>query len=250
MIESPQNPWVRDHLPARRREHGLLLLEGRRLVEEVLTSPWDVKCLIANPRTAAEPGLPPDIPVRVVSDRVFRALSDCQAPPGIAALVARPTSQPLPEDLPARTVILDALADPGNLGTAIRAAAAFGYTVVLTSGGVSPFLEKVVRATAGAILKVPLHGPHTHEEIRGWLRERTPWTGIALASRGPHSIATFGDFAGPLILLVGNESTGLDLSEWPGFLHTRIPMSHGVESLNAAVAASIAMFHLSVERPS
>jgi TrmH family RNA methyltransferase len=142
------------------------------------------------------------------------------------------------------TVILCGISDPGNAGTLIRSAAAFGFQVAATPETVDLWSPKVLRAAAGAHFAVRLATGLSVPEIAN--------SGIELVALIPGNDAT-ADSASrlrPVGLLVGNEAHGLP-SEIVAAAATTltVPMSTRIESLNAAVAGSIAMFVIAQDRP-
>jgi TrmH family RNA methyltransferase len=177
-------------------------------------------------------------PVYVVDDRTMRKLSDVDTPSGIVSIAAAAlgTAADLFEQ-PGLVLGLAGITDPGNAGTLLRSAEAFGVRGVLFgSGGVEPYHPKVVRGAMGAIfrLRVAAGAPATAGaaaagwQITGLAASGTP---LAALSWGPRSL-----------LLVGSERHGL--GEWESLCErlAAIPMAGSAESLNAAVAGSIALY--------
>ena len=142
------------------------------------------------------------------------------------------------------------ISDPGNAGTIIRAAAAAGASGVLFSqGSVDVFNPKVVRASAGAIFRIPIvRSVHINDLFEGCARGGLMTLG--LCGSGVSQYDRY-DFTQPLALLVGNESRGLgELVKEKLTTEIAIPMEAGVESLNAAAALSIAAFEVRRQRAS
>ncbi len=142
---------------------------------------------------------------------------------------------------PRRTVVAVEISDPGNLGTLIRSAGAFGWQVALI-GGADPWSPKVLRASAGVQLSQPATALESFSQLRAVGLEPVATTvsgGIV-----PSSL----DISQPIALLIGNESHGL-----PGTMveqcevSVTIPLTGGVESLNASVAATVVMYALGRE---
>ena len=141
-------------------------------------------------------------------------------------------------DLPAGTretcLALWRLSDPGNVGTLIRSAAAFGAAVALSEGCADPLSQKALRATAGAIFRVPLVP---------W--DDRPGRQIALDTRGTMSLG-HGDLAPPVTIVLGAERAGLPdelIDACDAVLSIEMP--GGAESLNVAAAGAIALYELS-----
>jgi len=214
---------------------GLILLEGPNLFSAAASAGLRFETILATEddfdthQRAGRLGQR----VTLVSDRVLSAAADADHPRSpVASAVAPEESVPRP----ANTVILVGLSDPGNAGTIIRTAAAFGWDVARTPNTVDLWGPKTLRAGAGAhfstgIWSVPdiatLGDTHTV---------------IATLPR-PHVVSP--PMPGPYALLVGNEAHGLDtevVTEAHAVLS--IPMAGDAESLNAAVAAGVAMYIL------
>ena len=141
------------------------------------------------------------------------------------------------DDLPAgqRDVALALwkVADPGNVGTLIRAADAFGASVALSPGCADPLGPRALRATAGAIFRVPLVGWHD-----------VPRRCVALVAHGGTPIAE-AELEPPLTLLLGSEREGLPDDLATDCHKVTIPLSGDAESLNVAAAGAIALYELS-----
>ena len=144
-------------------------------------------------------------------------------------------------------IVLAGLQDPGNLGTILRSAEAFGATgVVSLPGTVSAWNAKAVRASAGSVFRVPLIAAEIDECI-----PRLHGAGVAIFAALSHGAqqAHSADLARPVALIIGNEGNGV-----PGALAARadgtitIPFPGPVESLNAAVAASVLLYEASRQR--
>jgi len=180
-----------------------------------------------------------DVPVYAIEHDVMEQLSDCQTSQGILGVVAY-TPEPLaihPEQ--GNYLLLDNLSDPGNLGTLIRSAVAFGFDGIFLHGDtVDVFNPKTVRATMGAL-------PFSkHWKTGGGIFQTLEQAGyevITTVIRGGENLHRM-EFGPKNVLVIGNEARGI--SEEVQNCATRklsIPMSGNVESLNAAVAGSICM---------
>jgi TrmH family RNA methyltransferase len=275
VITSRENRWLKEFRVALRggvpTAEGAVGVEGVRLVEEALGSGCRVEAvLISESGERHREKLAPFLgrpeaafPVLRTTDRLFEGIADTEHPQGVAALVV-PRRVDLDELLGTPrgacaplVVVLAGVQDPGNVGTILRTAAAFGATGCVTtatgqSGTASPFAPKALRASAGAALHLPivsgmalgilltclkLNGIHTlascvHEEERGGLRS----SGHTMA---PWEV----EWCQPIALLVGNEGAGLPqeiVHSADGRIH--IPMASRVESLNAAAAAAVVLY--------
>jgi RNA methyltransferase, TrmH family len=179
---------------------------------------------------------------------------DTQTPQGLAALVVPPIwtmEDALPADTAALVVVAAGLQDPGNLGTLIRSAQAFGATGVLTTPGtVSEWNQKALRASAGAVFRVPVVGVTLDELVA--LKGRGVRLFAAVADDplggGAASIASV-DLTQGCAVMIGNEGAGL-ASELLEIVDMRItiPTPGNVESLNAAIAGSLLLYEASRQR--
>jgi len=179
-----------------------------------------------------------------VSEDVLAAMSDTQQPQGVLAVCGL-IAQSLDEIAHVGTwVVLDQANDPGNAGTVIRTAEACGATAVLfTEGSVDPHNGKCVRATAGALFRVPIVTGVTWEQVRNAASGRRI---IATSGSGDcelGSAAATEVLLHPVIWLFGTEAHGLPpLVLAQADVRIRIPMSGEVESLNLASAAAMCLW--------
>ena len=235
-----------------RPREGLVLVEGVRASAEVFAAGADIRFVVRSPRlldTEAGRTLASTLagggPETVeVEDADLAELSDTKHPQGVLCVCAEPDLDlaQLRARTPATVLLLDGLQDPGNLGTLIRAARAFGVdAVIVLDGSVDPWNPKAVRAAAGA-------GFHTRiaraswAEVRPWLREQH----IEILAADPdgddvRSVQVRGSWA----LAVGNEGAGLRADVVSASTkRIAIPMPGRAESLNAGVAGSILLYSL------
>jgi len=185
-----------------------------------------------------------DVAVLRVSEREFLSACDTEHPQGILAVAERPAATLAGLALPpaARLLVLDGIQDPGNLGTLLRTAAALGVqaTCVLP-GTVDPWNAKVVRAAVGIQFRHPTIDCTT-EALMAFLEAAgIPLWGADVGGRPIDDVAVPARVA----LAVGNEGAGLS-PDMRGHCAERValPMAPGVESLNVAVAAGIALYAL------
>ncbi len=231
-IQSLQNPWVKEIRKAVRRgsatESGLLVAEGLHLYKEALRSGLRVAAVFATGDFAARVE-----GATVVPEGLMREMSTLETPAGLIALVEAPVERLVSTGV---TVVLDAVQDPGNVGTILRTAEAFGVgSVVALQGSVDLFAPKVVRASSGSVFRVPL-------------RRHSRWGDVALGTRPVYVSTVRGgvdpksvDYSGGAVLVIGNEGRGVSEELLGVGTAVSIPTS-GVESLNAAVAASILIY--------
>jgi len=235
-----------------RERHNLFVAEGVRTVEELLRSPLRVRGLLASPqlggaprggalRAAAESR---GVPVTSVSDADFATAADTESPQGVLAVAETPerTLAAFPPAGDARLLVLDAVQDPGNVGTILRTAAALGAAATLAlPGTVDLWNAKVVRSAMGAHFRHPaLHC--TGETLDAFLAAHdVPLWGAD--ARG-ESVA---DVPRParLALAVGNEGAGLSAGARARACRlVSLPIAADVESLNVAVATGILLYEL------
>jgi TrmH family RNA methyltransferase len=175
----------------------------------------------------------------LLSRELFDKLASTETPQGVMAEVEKPAIDYREAE---SHVVLDRMQDPGNVGSIIRSAAAAGrYGVILLKGTADPFSEKVVRAAAGAIFKVPICIAKDEEEALAMLKkDHTPLIACSMDGEEVYSAT---DLRGKVAIVVGNEGSGLSDSLIENSdKRVRIPMSEGCESLNAAIAISILLF--------
>jgi TrmH family RNA methyltransferase len=181
--------------------------------------------------------------------RVFASVSSLPAAQGVAALVL-PKAWAI-EDLfqpaPALVVLLAGVQDPGNAGTILRTAEAFGATgALLLEGTVHPENSKFLRASAGSAFRLP----HLHGMKYGEALETLRGQGLRLYAAVPHARRTLADldFAHPLALAIGSEGAGVPGPLLAAAEQVSIPHAHKVESLNAAMAAGIFLYEAAKAR--
>lgn len=179
----------------------------------------------------------------LVEDHVMAAMSDTQTPSGVLAVVAmRPPAWP---ERPSLLLILDAIGNPGNLGTMLRTAAAAGAQgVLLGPGSVDPYNPKALRGSMGAVLRLPVR-----QEDWPAIGRLTAGTAVWLATARGSTDHTAVDWGQPSAILIGSEAQGA--GEQAVALATgrvTIPMVDATESLNAAVAAGVLLFEAARQR--
>jgi RNA methyltransferase, TrmH family len=253
MITSTRNTKVQmvrslnGHAKAR-REAGKFVIEGVRLVEEAFTHNWLPELVLYSEaisqrgKQILHSSRDYGIQIELVAPQVMKAAADTETPQGILAVL--PLKQlPLPTK-PRFILILDAMRDPGNLGTILRTAAAAGVqAVLLAPGSADPFAPKVIRSGMGAHFYLPIHSTGW-EEISGYLKpEDNSGLKIYLADTAGASSYTDIDMKLPLALIIGGEAEGAgEGAQSLAQERVRIPMPGSAESLNAAVAAGILLF--------
>jgi len=186
----------------------------------------------------------------VVSDRVFQEMTDTQTPQGVLAVVRQShysLSDLFSENKVTHILVLEDIQDPGNLGTILRAGEGAGITgIVMSKGTVDIYNPKVIRSTMGSIYRVPFFYTENLKEILCEIKKECTIYAAHLNGQSAYDKA---DYTKPLALLIGNEANGLseEISSWADCF-IRIPMQGKVESLNAAVAASVLMYEVYRQR--
>jgi RNA methyltransferase, TrmH family len=193
--------------------------------------------------------LPREVDLIEMPEEIFASAVTTESPQGIAALV-RPKAFLLEDALrgePPLVVVAAGLQDPGNLGTLIRSAEAFGSGgVVLLPGTVSPWNPKAMRASSGSVFRLPVVAA-SEDELFTRLRAMNIPALAAVADEGIS--ATKADLAKSTALLLGNEGRGLSAELLAqASAHITIPCPGPVESLNAAVAGSILLYEAARQR--
>lgn len=238
IIRSRQNDIVKRFIAlasdgkARQRE-GVFIGAGDKLLAEAVSSGAEVTCVLS-----AEPV--EGLPYRLVTPELLRAVSPLQNSPGPVFSVRMRTIPPA-ETL-SRVIVLENVQDPGNVGTVLRTADAFGMDLVVLCGACAdPYNPKTVRASMGAIFRQPVARAMTAEELPGLLGA-LPLYGAALRTDAAdiRALPKTG-----LAVAVGNEGRGLTpelLAQCAGSVV--IPMRPRAESLNAGVAAAVVMWEM------
>jgi TrmH family RNA methyltransferase len=263
VAQSKQNPRLKElrrALARPLRDAGsevrpLAGIEGLKLLEEALGAALRVPTVFV--AQGAEPlleglKLPSQTEVLLVPRKLLDAALSTETPQPVAALVEPPSWSwedifPSTAKAAPLIVVLAGLQDPGNLGTILRSAEAFGATGLLSlPGTVSAWNPKAVRASAGSLFRLPLLAVST-EECFARLREAgvKVWT---TAVHGAESASRI-DLTAPIALLIGNEGNGVPealAAQADGAV--TIPCPGPVESLNASIAASVLLYEASRQR--
>ncbi len=186
----------------------------------------------------------------IVSDSVFSAISDTKTPQGILCLVRMPEyalADLLKSECP-HLLLLESIQDPGNLGTMLRTGEGAGVDgIIMNRSTVDLFNPKVIRATMGSLYRVPFVLVDDLAEVAGALKRH----GITLHAAHLKGTETYDtpDYTKGTAFLIGNEGNGLsDETAALADAYIRIPMEGKVESLNAAIAATLLMYEVHRQR--
>lgn len=242
MITSPSNPRIvaaaKLHRSRARAAAGATLLEGPHLVAEAFDAGFSIETVFTVDRDLTQPWLQAagDTPIEEVSPRVLSRLAGTDHPRGPIAVMRIPAPQ---QPQRADTVVLVGLADPGNAGTIIRSAGAFDFQVAFSPGTVDAWSPKVLRAGSGGHFRVPIT---TVSDDAVADLQKVGMVAAALTVVGGEAIEAL-PADRPVAFLVGNEPRGLGTAIVAAAdVAVTLPMPGTAESLNAAVAASIAMY--------
>ena len=248
-ITSPDNALIKKALkfknPRNREQLNRCLVEGSRAVETFLDSPYHLNRVYVTDKTLAwAQEHCPEKSIVLVTDQIMQKISSTVSPSGIIGMFDIPEPRPLAELQSG--IVLANLQDPGNVGTLIRTATALNQSIVLIDG-VNPYNQKVIQSTAGTLANAHLFCSSWEELIK----HKGTLTLSALVVEGGKQIQTIvhstSDSSKKPLLVVGNEAHGLP-AEWQHQCDELItlPMPGNTESLNAAVAGSIALYMLAL----
>lgn len=238
----------------RRRAPGdsTVVLEGPRTLSEAQAAGIEPSVVVTAESAMDSPAvrevldqLAPDVEVVALTDQAFQSVAPAVNPQPLLALVDKPRAV-MPgsmarDDL---VLVLEGVSDPGNTGTIIRTADACAARCVVVVGGADPWAPKAVRASAGSVLRVPVVPAAGAGVALTALRAAGATVVAAYPREGEaHDSGVLAAGSGPVALVLGSESHGLDQS-----IHdlvdrrVRIPMAGGTESLNVAMAATLLAF--------
>lgn len=264
MIESMANGQVKriqklmKQAKARKQEK-VFVVEGWKMVKEALVRNLVLHLYVKEKEEKSYQSLLKDekikwenVPVEIVADGIFRELSDTVTPQGILAIVKMPEYEK--ESIcsgkaggvyeEAKLLILEDVQDPGNMGTILRTAEGAGMSgVLLSKGCVDIFNTKVVRATMGALFRVPFYiCDDLQEELVDLQQKGFTFYAAHLQGKEDYTRETY---PGKLGILIGNEANGLteNISDMAD-KKVKIPMEGELESLNAAVSAALFAYEI------
>jgi RNA methyltransferase, TrmH family len=280
IITSRENKWLKMFRAGLRgtgpEGDDALALEGRKLVEDSLRSGLEAVALLVSEsgerelehilRAASESvtGIPRARVLRT-TDKLFESISGTETPQGVAALFRQQVWQF--EDVlrgmasadgafragAPLLVVMAAVQDPGNVGTIVRSAEAFGATgVVTTRGSADPWSPKAIRASAGSALRLPLLRGMAIPVLLAQLRVAEVKIVAASSRAGDDAGELAGsgaDLSDAVAIFIGNEGAGLPPEvEHAADARISIPIAESVESLNAGIAASIVLYEAARQR--
>jgi len=252
IISSTQNPRVKLAASLQtkaklRRVERKLVLEGTRLISDALEQGKQPQFVLYDPAKADY-----ELIARLqrskaqllqVSPQIINHVSDTQNPQGIAAVFSIP--YPNLPDNPQRVLILDAVREPGNMGTVLRTAGASGAEIVLLAPGcVDPYNPKVIRSGMGAHFRLPILEAKWYE-IEGYCENLNIYLAAGEGEKRYFDV----DWKQAWALVIGNEAHGItDEARNLNATPISIPMANATESLNASIAAAVILFEAQRQR--
>lgn len=233
-----------------RREQGLFVLEGARLVFDVLNSFYEVKYFLIT-ESAYDKYKPQSDKIIAISsqsyfitDDLSAKISETQSSQGVYAVCKMKSELDFEIKTDSKVIALDNVQDPGNLGTIVRTAEALGIDSIIVGGGCDIYNPKVLRASMGSMLRTNLIKTDCLPDYLLMLKSK----GCIIYGTSPSSDAvpiTDIDFSNGGVCVIGNEANGIS-DDVAGICHSlvTIPMLGKAESLNASCAASITMWEM------
>ena len=232
----------------KRKESGLFVIEGLRICCDAYDNGIRFDKLIIC-ETAMEK-YPEKVDIFsknssncfIVPDSLFKKISDTSSPQGILAVCKREEIKEIEINPSGKYIALENIADPSNLGAVARTAEALGVSgIVVTDGGCDPYSPKALRASMGTLLRMPVI---ITDSLPDFLKNSKFISNACVVDRSALPITEV-KFSGGSILLIGNEANGL-LKQTADSCNKKItiPMSGRAESLNASVAAAVAMWEM------
>ncbi|CAN5473717.1 RNA methyltransferase [soil metagenome] len=253
LVTSSSNPRVSAARRLRRRSQreatGLILVEGERVISDALEL-GVVEDLFVTPDAGGVASAAEERDVRPlwVSASVLRSLSEAVTPQGAVAIVRSPLISATDISSWSLVLVLDQVRDPGNAGTLLRAAVAAGASaVIFTEGSVDATNPKTVRASAGALFRVPVASGAELEKVA----ELAHGAGAAMVGAATEAALSLyeADLRVPLAVVVSNEAHGLSGDRRALLDETvSIPMPGPQESLNVSIAGALVLFEVVRQR--
>jgi len=254
-ITSRQHPEVKELIKLGQRKQRLrqsrFLAEGLRLVEDGLAAGWVPEKVIISPPLLSEHARKIvsrwDYPRMDLDPELMALVGDTETSQGVIAVFALPFNEldAIQGDL---VLVLDGIRDPGNAGTLLRSGSAAGISgIIATVGTVDLSSPKVVRASMGGIFRVPWVMNVEPEQIVSWARAGH-WQLVTMEPRGGIPFHRF-PYEGKLALVVGSEAEGTgEVIASACSAAITIPMPGNLESLNAAMAATLVLYQALIYR--
>ncbi len=213
------------------------VIESRKLLYEAIENAIEIDFILLREDIAEKFE---GYDVRITNRDLFNGISQMVSPDGYLAVVKFPKNNLAFSD---KVLLLDHISDPGNLGTIIRSAEAFDFNIIYLLNTVDPYNEKTIRASMGSIFRLKLE--EIKEEDLHKLKKDYRLYIADMAGKNYKEEA----FEGNICLVIGNEANGISENVRKLADNTvKIPMSGKIESLNAAICASILMSEIQVKK--
>ena len=218
-----------------RREHNLFMVEGNKFCADLLNSDIEIVATLTSDKTLT------NFPnIEVVSEKMLSSLATTKTNQSIICICK---VKDCGIESVGNSLILDNLQDPGNVGTLVRSALAFGFNDIYLVDGADPYSEKVIRSSAGLIMSARIHVV----DFQTLMNNKDKIANIFMvADMNGENINKLKPPQNKVALIIGNEGQGVS-DKFISIANKTIsiPMSKNVESLNAGVAGSIIMQKLS-----
>ena len=227
-----------------RREKGLFVCEGEVMLKEAVSGGADIKEVFIRKGKSLDSGLiPQSAAVYEVEDHVLEKISDVKTTRDVIFTCAMPKGGSLFGE---RVIVLENVSDPGNVGTIVRTSEAFGMDSVVFLGSCADlYSPKTIRATMGSVFRV---NAVFMEEDEFFLKAQAMGLTVFAAALSPGAQEIYSVDLGKAAVMIGNEANGLSKNALDKCdKHVIIPIS-GIQSLNAAVAASVFMYEMAACR--
>lgn len=249
-ISSASNPLIKSlrllHSKKGRQKENAVILEGSRLVTDAVKSNAKIKAYIVNESFAEKYSFLlkkfPEAKSYLLPDSLFKKISETDNPQGLIAVSEIPYYNEEKLKELKRVIVLENIQDPGNAGTIIRSADAFGFDgVIFSKDSVDPYNSKVIRSTMGSLFHIPVIISDdvytTLDKLKGY--------GLKILAAHPRDaeLCYQTDLFDNIAIVIGNEGNGLSgrILEMAD-KKIMIPMKGNAESLNASVAASVLLY--------
>lgn len=245
-ITSPDNQKIKDIAKLRQKKYRTrekkYITEGLRAVSEIIKKGIDCVFVVSEKFIQENPSFLDTVADKkgyIVSEKIFSSLSETENPQGV--LCVTQITEP-PEEIKKDSYIyLDRLQDPGNIGTIIRTAHAFGFGGVMLSGGSSDvYSGKVIRSTMSSVLYTDIYTDFSYESLFSLKEKGYKIISTALTEKSRSLYET--EIPEKVVFVIGNEANGVSDEILENSDETVIiPMPGGAESLNASVASAVLM---------
>lgn len=242
-ISSLQHPLVKHFVKLQsstgyRKESQTVVVEGLKMVGELASS--EILKTILMTEACLEKGFYPTGEVYIVSEEIIKKIARTSSPEGVVAEGIMP--EPSTLSGMKRVLVLDRVSDPGNVGTLLRSALAFGWQgVYLIEGSCDPFNDKALRAAKGATFRIPWRMGSWKDLRSAFPQDAVRFLAADLEGSFPETLAL--DERG-VFLVLGHEGQGLSQEALLCCEKVTIPMEGAMESLNVSAAGSILMYLL------